>query len=135
MSDDLVKRLRASHEMTRLAYIAAPYSSPSPELMQARANQAMAFMAWLWREGICYPVSPVAMWHEPAKMCQLPTDAASWTACNRAYFTACDVMYLLKLDGWDVSVGVEMELKWAQDRRMTVIGATIADGGYKLEGS
>lgn len=119
--------------MTRLAYIAAPYSAKSPEVMQRRANEVMAFSAWLWREGICYPLSPVSMWHEAATRCGLPTDATSWTACNFAYFTACEVMYLLKLDGWQESVGVEMELKWARDRGMDVIGATVADcGGYAL---
>ena len=119
--------------MTRLAYIAAPYSAKSPEMMQRRANEVMAFSAWLWARGICYPLSPVAMWHEAATRCDLPTDAASWTACNRAYFDACTVMYLLKLDGWRESVGVEMEMHWARDRRLPVIGATVADGGYALE--
>ena len=119
--------------MTRLAYIAAPYSATSPEMMQLRANQAMAFSAWLWSRGICYPLSPVAMWHEAATRCDLPTDAASWTACNTAYFSACDVMYLLKLDGWRESVGVEMEMEWARAIRMPVIGATIAGDGYDID--
>ena len=119
--------------MTRLAYIASPYSHRDLGVMQHRANEAMAFSAWLWARGICYPLSPVAMWHEAATRCDLPTDAASWTSCNRAYFDACAVMYLLKLDGWQTSVGVEMELHWARERRLTVIGATVADGGYLLD--
>ena len=119
--------------MTRLAYVASPYSARCPHVRQMRANQAMAFSAWLWRKGLCYPLSPISTWHEAATRCDLPTDAASWTACNRAYFDACAVMYLLKLDGWQTSVGVEMELRWAQDRGLPVIGATVADGGYDLE--
>ena len=119
--------------MSRLAYVASPYSHRDPGVMQWRTNQAAAFSTWLIKRGLCYPLSPIQKWGPYAEVLSLPTDASSWTACNRAYFDACAMMYLLKLDGWRESVGVEMELHWARDRRLTIIGASVADGGYDLE--
>jgi hypothetical protein len=118
--------------MTPLTYIASPYTHPDPAVQQWRANEAMAFQAWLLGEGY-YPVSPIAMWHETANKCQIPSDAAFWYQYNRRLFSACDLVCLLAIKGWKDSQGVAWELEWAREKiRKPMIVALPSADRYEL---
>ena len=69
----------------------------------------------LAREGINI-FSPIVHWHESSQKFDLPTDAMYWQKVNYDTFQRCDGMYLLTLPGWEESVGVQMELGWAEGK-------------------
>ena len=118
--------------MTRLTYIASPYSHPTPEMRQQRANEATGFVAWAMKQGVMYPISPIAHSHEASVRCDLPTDAAWWQAYNHALFAACGSCCLLALHGWRESVGVAQELRWARNYDKPLVVAQITADGYAL---
>lgn len=64
---------------------------------------------------------------------RLPTEAAPWEEVNRSFLTCCQALYVLQIPGWDASIGVGMEIDWARELRLPIIGATPSGQGYKLE--
>lgn len=101
--------------MTRITYLAAPYSHPNPEVMHERVLAADAAAVMLMRQGFVV-FSPLSQWHRAAQNHALPTNALHWREQNRAMLAVCDCLHVLKLDGWQDSLGVAMERQWATDK-------------------
>jgi hypothetical protein len=57
--------------------------------------------------------SPIAHSHSIAKY-GLPVDWSFWEAQDRRLLQACDEVWVLMLDGWCESVGVQAEIRIAQ---------------------
>lgn len=81
--------------------------------MQQRYEDVMDACAELARRGHV-PFSPIAHWHPIAQRHKLPTDAKFWEDYNMCVLLRCDSLIILQLEGWRESVGVEMEIKFAE---------------------
>lgn len=93
-------------------YIASPYSHPEPEVMRERFYAAMAFTAWkLKRREAVY--SPIVHCHEMAVVEDLPTDFAFWEHYNMQMLVPARALIVLCIDGWEDSVGVKGEIRFA----------------------
>lgn len=100
-------------------YLAGPYSHPDPEVRRARYDALTEVYATICRRGlVCY--SPITHSHVAAERHGLPGCAGYWERTNRAFFDACNELWILKLDGWRESVGVRQETWWAMQRRIPV---------------
>lgn len=106
-----------------MIYLASPYSHPDPAVRQERYEQAMAAQAYLLREGV-YTYSPIVACHPMALAHDLPTDAGWWQNYNFAMMSMCNWLFVLELDGWDNSVGVQAEIRWAQQFQMPITHCT-----------
>ena len=59
--------------------------------------------------------SPIAHSHPIAVQCELPLGWDFWHQFDKAFIDWCDALIVLKLPGWDTSVGVNAEIKIAEE--------------------
>ena len=97
-----------------MIYIGSPYSDPDPRIRDARAYHAGAFAVACVKQG--YEVYyPIASWHHLAKEHELPTDFQFWRQLNIGILRHCEEMFVLRLEGWEKSVGLAGEMQTAYD--------------------
>jgi hypothetical protein len=100
-------------------YIASPYSSQDPAVVEDRFEAVAQFVAKFCREGRAL-YSPILHFHPLSRMCQLPGDYFFWEKVNHAMIKAADELWILKLPGWDQSTGVRLEIEYAVSKDMPV---------------
>lgn len=102
-----------------MIYVASPYSSPDPVIQEARFKVVEYFTAYWLRLGA--PVfSPIVYCHHMSLVHRLPGDFAFWGEFNRKMLERATDLWVLKLDGWQVSTGVQAEIKMALARNLPV---------------
>lgn len=120
-----------------MIYIASPYTHPEASVRQVRYNEAMAYTSWLLNKKLwCY--SPIVHCHPMAIEHEMPTDAAFWFNYNFSMLRICHDLHVLKLEGWDKSVGIAGEIAFFDQMHRPDAGRTrfiepLEDGGYKKE--
>lgn len=95
-----------------MIYLASPYSDPDPLIMRTRfllAEQCTA--ALLSQRQSVY--SPIVHCHEIAQRYALPTDFAFWKSYNFDMLRRADSFGVLRIRGWNTSVGLTAELELA----------------------
>lgn len=100
--------------MSELVYLAAPYSDPDPAVVETRMRMFLEVDAVLLREGK-FTVSPLAK-HFGLLVSKLPSDWAFWQHYSRAMIDQCGAMVVIKIDGWQESVGVQEEIQYAREK-------------------
>jgi hypothetical protein len=95
-----------------MVYLASPYSSPDTLVRQARFDAACRAASALIRQGKSV-FSPIVYSHVP---CQygLPWYWGFWQQHDLAFLAMCDEVVVLKLDGWQQSVGIQAEIAAAK---------------------
>jgi hypothetical protein len=93
-------------------YLASPYTSGDSSIMEERAVLAAKFTADSLRDGH-HIYSPIVHCHELAKHHELPKDFTFWRNYNFAMLSKASALWVLTLDGWDVSIGVLEEIELA----------------------
>ena len=102
----------------KLIYLASPYSDPDPAIMEARFKAACQASANLMRAGHLI-FSPIAHTH-PIAQFDLPKGWDFWERYDRAILDACSELFVLTLDGWRTSKGVQAELQIARELGLPV---------------
>jgi len=102
-----------------LTYLAVPYTHPREEVRQYRFEQVNKASALLMNAGY-YIFSPISMAGPIAMVGKLPTDFAYWRGYCLQMVGACKQLFVLQLEGWDVSLGVTGETKIADDLGLPV---------------
>ena len=105
-------RLDAWLQENKMKYLASPYSHPSKHIRMLRYINARACVGHflLLRDWV---YSPIVHCHPLALEEELPTDAAFWEDYNQNMMDRAAALYVLKLPGWDTSIGVDMEITYA----------------------
>ncbi len=96
-----------------LTYLCSPYTHTHPAIREQRYEQAAKAAAQLMREGrLVY--SPIVHGH-PLTVAdpELPSDFDFWMRHCYAMLRVCEQIIVLKLDGWEQSVGVRAEMEFA----------------------
>lgn len=94
-------------------YLASPYSHNDPAIKEMRAATAKRVTAQLLNEGqLIY--SPIASCHDMASEYAVPTDWQFWSRYDRVMIASAVRFIVLKLDGWETSVGVQAEIEIAK---------------------
>jgi hypothetical protein len=113
-----------------ISYLAAPYSHAISRTRFYRYRQICYVTAELARRGeIIY--SPISSWHFIAVNYNLPTDAAFWLPYMLEFLARCDKMYVLQLEGWENSVGVQREIEFATEHNIPIEYITMGEFGGK----
>lgn len=108
----------------RMIYIAGPYTSKATgyrtQLYEQgmRANVITRYAALLMEQHGVAVFSPVTHGHAiwMASGCELGRDAAAWAAVNDPIMALCNEIHVLRLRGWDASVGVKREIDYFAGR-------------------
>jgi len=95
-------------------YLACPYSHTDPNVRQKRFEQANMAAAKLMQEGH-HVFSPISHTHPIALAGDLPKGWDYWQEYDRMFIEWCEVVYVLAIDGWDDSVGVQAEIAIAEE--------------------
>lgn len=94
-------------------YLASPYSHPAPEVRHQRFEAVNKAAAELMRRGHVI-FSPISHSHIIARDHDLSTDWGFWERIDLEFVKKCDELWVLKLDGWGKSRGVNSEISYAQ---------------------
>jgi len=95
-----------------MIYLASPYSHAEERVRVRRYLYTREFVYRQLAKGVPL-VSPIVYCHQFARDFDAPTDAVSWLPLNAALIEAAKGLWVLKLDGWEDSVGVKMEIEKA----------------------
>lgn len=96
---------------SQLIYVAAPYGDPDPSVVAQRMQAYLTVDAILLKQGK-FTVSPLAK-HFGLTVSQSPSDWKYWQSYSRAMLDQCEALIVIKLNGWDHSVGVKGEIEYA----------------------
>lgn len=97
-----------------LIYLACPYMHKDQSVIEDRVRQASLIAGSLISEGF-YIFSPITHSHFIAKEVNLPGNWAYWEGYDRVFLKACKGLYVLKMPGWEESIGVQAEIKIADE--------------------
>lgn len=99
----------------KLAYLACPYTSSDPRVCADRVEAADWFAAALMADG--YSVfSPISHGHRIAQHLDpnLAESHCFWMKQSIDLLRRCDELFLLPLEGWGQSLGVEIEIGFCE---------------------
>jgi hypothetical protein len=99
--------------MNELEYLAIPYSDNNSEIMDFRAAVSDYIFSELAKEGrIVY--APISSCHSIAKKYGLPRTFEFWKKMCIEFVSSVHKIIVIKLPGWQSSVGLTAERKLAQ---------------------
>jgi len=97
-----------------MIYVASPYSSPDLSLMELRYEAARAYTFLHIATGLAI-YSPITMCHHMTGMKEEATaDFNFWMTHDLNMVSWCTEVHVLKLAGWEESVGVKAEIVHAE---------------------
>jgi hypothetical protein len=105
---------KKTHPTKALFYLASPYTHPSERVRKRRAVDVTKAAINLLRLGV-YVFAPIA-YNEPWKRFNVPGDWAFWADFDKCFVDHCEALVVMKLKGWDISVGVTAEIEHAKMR-------------------
>ena len=115
-----------------MIYLASPYSHESLLVRTQRHIAACQAAAELMGRGEVV-FSPIAHTHPIATVGSLPLGWDYWEKVDREFLAVCDSVWVLTLDGWEESVGVQAEIAIAEAAGKHVTYADPASFGIPRE--
>ena len=102
-------------------YLAGPYSHKLKSVREYRVNEVNKKAAELMMAGNLV-FSPLSHSHPISHYCTVdPCDQDFWLRQDLWVLDVCDEMHILKLDGWDKSKGIKMEIEHAEKLGLEVV--------------
>jgi hypothetical protein len=92
-------------------YLASPYTHPDKQEQHRRFLEAWKATLWLWRQKLP-TFSPIVYTHLLTGL-QPPPTKAEYQQFDDRILAASDIVYVLRLPGWDQSEGVRHEQQLA----------------------
>lgn len=95
-----------------MIYLASSYSHPNEQVRVMRYGQALGVVAHLF--AIDAPVfSPIVYTHNIALCAGLTVGFSRWAPFDLDMLDGCSDLWVLMLDGWQYSEGIQVELRHA----------------------
>ena len=96
-------------------YLASPYTHEQYLVRALRARAAARAAGVLLKAGYLV-FSPIVHGHLIAMYSEFPVpiDYSYWESLNKEFIIWSDVLYILTLDGWKDSIGIEREIEIAR---------------------
>jgi hypothetical protein len=124
----MIERKMEKMDKKLWVYLAAPYSDPDPKVVEKRMEIYSRVDAKLILEGY-YTMSPLSK-HWLLQYQPLPSDWNFWQGYGTEMLTKCDIMYIICMQGWQESVGVQAELELALKLNKPVV--LLDENGEKI---
>ena len=93
-----------------MIYLAIPYTG----IEETSFKVATAITGELMKRGE-HVYSPITHSHEVARVTKLPTEWAYWEKVDREFISRCDELFVVCIDGWEESTGVQAEIEIAAE--------------------
>lgn len=110
--------------MRQALYLMSPYSDPSPEIRLMRecaAEEAASLLMNSW--AVFSPIIHGTRLHrERERRGWPPISHKGWMDQDIAWLRRADAAYLLPLEGWRTSLGVQEELDFCRAARIPIYG-------------
>lgn len=103
-----------------MIYLAVPYTHSDPNVIEERFQRVTKVAGKLLGNGEVV-FSPITHCHEITKLHNLPTNWEWWMKIDREYLSKCKVLYILTLDGWENSKGVNAEINLAKEFGLDIL--------------
>lgn len=103
-----------------MIYLASPYTHREAYVRYQRYVAARTALAAMLRSRE-WAYSPIVHCHDLARVHDMPTDAEFWKDYNFYMLGRSTELRVLQLTGWDISVGVGMELSEAKRLGIPII--------------
>lgn len=105
--------------MPKLVYLASPYNNKDWKVRENRYECACMAAGELFMQGKSV-FSPIAHSHGIARYSDLPKGFDTWKEWNMLLLSKCDALYVLTIDGWRGSRGVQAEIEEARRLGMPI---------------
>ena len=96
----------------KLIYLATPYTHKDSRVRRRRYQTVTKITIDLLKKGI-FIFSPITYNH-PMSRRNLPIIWKFWRPYDLAFLERCTSLWVLKIDGWEESVGVNAEIRHAR---------------------
>lgn len=103
-----------------IIYLALPYNHEDPKVRKERFLAANRAASKLIQEGN-HVFSPISHSHPIAEEGDLPRGWDYWQDYDRLMLSVCTKLVVLKLDGWEQSVGVAGEISIAEEMGLPIV--------------
>lgn len=103
----------------RLIYLASPYSHPDPQVRQYRYEQVLEATRLLMLQGR-HVWAPIVYTHQLAEA-GMPVEWEFWQAFDGMMLRRCQELWVLTLDGWEESRGIQAEIDAARGLGIRVV--------------
>lgn len=100
-------------------YLAVPYSHPNPLIREERFKASNRAAGKLIKEGKLV-FAPISHTHVIAKEHDLPLGWDYWNGYDQYMLSCCSHLVVLMLEGWEESIGVNIEIKLAKQLGLSI---------------
>lgn len=100
-------------------YLASPFSHTDPNIEYERYIAAQKFVHHCFKLGLNV-FSPIAYGYPIHREFSVPGDAQTWRYFNESMIFRCDGLMILTLEGWDKSIGVMEEIRYAESHKKPI---------------
>lgn len=104
-----------------MIFVSAPYSDSDPEVVERRFNTICTYCATLMATSRRTVISPIIPGHVLRSYADLPGDFEYWKQYCMDLLNSAKEVHVLMMNGWDSSVGVNAEIKHAQELGLTIV--------------
>ena len=105
--------------MSRVIYIASPYSHSDSDVIEENFKKVSKLAAKLCSEGQV-AISPITYGHTLVGFKPMPIDWPFWENFCLSILNTCDEMIIYKMEGWDRSRGVAEEVEFARRKGIQI---------------
>ena len=103
-----------------MIYLDSPYSHSDKAVRNERYFAVMKRTAELINQGF-FVYSPILHNHNMADKYNLSSNFEFWQAFDKHMIDLAEAVYVLKLDGWNTSIGVNYEINYASTKGILVV--------------
>jgi hypothetical protein len=104
----------------KLIYLAVPYTHSNEAIEERRFEIVTRVSAELAKRKISN-ISPITQSHLQNRMVNIPGTWDFWKNIDKIILEKCDVLVVLRLNGWDESIGVMEEMDIALNNNIPII--------------
>ena len=128
MFKDLEQFIKTTHRRDGdVWYVASPLVHKDPEIEKKRVQDVTtAVIDIAMRYPRVFPFSPV-LYTKNLQAAGLEFPPVGWYQFDLWMLKQCQRLWVLKLDGWETSKGIALEIAYAQARNIPIYDSTLED--------
>lgn len=105
--------------MNKMIYVGSPYSHSNMDVRLKRFEDVSKYCSELVSKGYL-AISPITYGHVLTQYKEMPTDFEFWGNFCLGLLKKCDYLYILMLEGWENSLGLIEEIKFAEKNNIEI---------------